>query len=44
MTWWFVDTDATEAGQPVACPVCSGLLREYEGREFRVCPTCRILV
>jgi hypothetical protein len=42
--WWFVDTDAAEAEKPTACPLCSGPLRGYEGRDFRACAACRILV
>jgi hypothetical protein len=38
--WWFEDAD-----EPLSkCPVCSGPLAEYEGRNFRVCAACRILV
>jgi len=42
--WWFVNTEAADAEPPVACPVCSGPLGEYAGRDFRVCAVCRILV
>jgi hypothetical protein len=42
--WWFVDTEAADAEPPVPCPVCSGPLGEYAGRNLRVCAACRILV
>jgi hypothetical protein len=41
--WWFIDNEAAEP-ELGSCPICSGPLGEVTGREFRVCPTCRILV
>ena len=38
--WWFEDADLPLT----VCPVCWGPLAEYEGRNFRVCAACRILV
>ena len=42
--WWFVDTEAAEAEPPVLCPVCSGPLAQFDGRDFRVCAACRVLI
>lgn len=42
--WWFVDTETPESGRLANCPICSGPVSEVEGKEFRLCATCRILV
>jgi hypothetical protein len=42
--WWFTDTEAAEEVHRSACPLCSGALTDYEGRNFRACAACHILV
>ena len=42
--WWFETQIHTEAEPLIACPICSGPFGELDGKYFKVCAACNVIM
>jgi hypothetical protein len=42
--WWFENTDRDDYVPAIRCPICGKSLAEVEGREYRKCESCSLMV